>query len=147
MLWVYGYYKYSRLSPTGQITNAVRSSLRAISFGPNSFSDRDISEVITSLLSVTVTHWAFSWHLQILNTRGLCRMFHHRLPTSSQRLINCMNSEVDLDWSNVFRYTCARKREFLQQRSSYKSEGIQECYTYNFIFIHNYFNGVFKSMN
>ena len=40
--------QYSRLSPFGQITNAVRSSLRSIFFGPNSFSVKAISKAITS---------------------------------------------------------------------------------------------------
>ena len=39
---------YSRLSPSGQITNAVRSSLRSIFFGPNSFSVKAISKAITN---------------------------------------------------------------------------------------------------
>ena len=41
-------YTYSRLSPSGQITNAVRSSLRAIFFGPNLFSVKTISKAITN---------------------------------------------------------------------------------------------------
>ena len=39
---------YSRLSPSGQINNAVRSSLRSIFFGPNSFSVKVISKAITN---------------------------------------------------------------------------------------------------
>ena len=39
---------YNRLSPFGQITNAARSSLRSIFFGPNSFSVKAISKAITS---------------------------------------------------------------------------------------------------
>ena len=37
------------------------------------------------------------------------------------------------------------KREYLHmQFAPYKPEGIQEWATFNFIFIYNYFNGVFK---
>ena len=39
---------YSRLSPSGQITNAVRSSLRSIFFGPNLVSVKAISKAITN---------------------------------------------------------------------------------------------------
>ena len=40
--------EYSRLLPSGQITNAVRLSLRSIFFGPNSLSVKAISKAITS---------------------------------------------------------------------------------------------------
>ena len=41
-------YMYTRLSPSGQITNAVRSSLRSIFFGPNLFPVKAISKAITN---------------------------------------------------------------------------------------------------
>ena len=56
-------------------------------------------------MSVTVIHWDFAWRLQILNTRSLCHLIHHRLPTSSQRFINRTSGEVHLDWSVVFKCT------------------------------------------
>ena len=103
-------------------------------------------------VSVTVTHWDFVWHVHISNTRGLCRLLRHRLPTSSQQFINqAPAGEVDRDWPVVFRCTPAHPLpthgNLCTQCSSYKPEGIHECSTFNFIFIDNNFNGVFKSMN
>ena len=94
-------------------------------------------------VSVTVTHWDFLWHSQIINTRGSCRLLRHRLPTSSQRFINRTSLEVDLDWSVVFRCTFARTREFVHALRAIPARG----YPRVFLFIYNYFNGVFKSMN
>ena len=93
-------------------------------------------------VSVTVTHWDFVWHVHISNTRGLCRLLRHRLPTSSQQFINqAPAGEVDRDWPVVFRCTPAHPLpthgNLCTQCSSYKREGIHECSTFNFIFIDN----------
>ena len=47
VMWLYNV-NYSRLSPSGQITNVVRSSLRSIFVGPNSFAVKAISKAITN---------------------------------------------------------------------------------------------------
>ena len=93
-------------------------------------------------VSVTVTHWAISWHLQIFNTRGLCRLLRHRLPTSSQQFINQAREVRSIrDWSVVFRCSPAHPLpthcNLCTKCSSYKPEGIYQCSTFNFIFIDN----------
>ena len=61
------------------------------------------------------------------------------------------SGEVDRDWPVVFRCTPAHPLpthgNLCTQCLSYKPEGIHECSTFNFIFIDNQFNGVFKSMS
>ena len=103
-------------------------------------------------VSVTVTHWDFVWHLHISNPRGLCHLLRHRLPTSRQQFINqapvvkyFLIGQLCLDAHLPIR--CQHIGNLCTQCSSYKPEGIHECSTFNFIFIDNYFNGVFKSMS
>ena len=80
-------------------------------------------------VSVTVIHWDFLWYLQIINTRGYCRLLRHRRPTSSQHFIKLTNGEVELDWLT--------HRNLYTQCSSYKPEAIVDGSTFNFIFINN----------
>ena len=58
------------------------------------------------------------------------------------------SGEVDRVWSVVFRHAFVKIWESVQaaphMQACYNQEGIEECPTFNVIFISNYFNGVFK---
>ena len=71
-----------------------------------------------------VIHWSFSSHLLLFNTRGLCRLLHHHLPTSSQLYINHTNREVDHDCLDAH---MPARRNLYRHCAPYKQEGIQEC--------------------
>ena len=75
-----------------------------------------------------VTHWSFSSHLPLFNTRGLCRLLRHRLPSSSQLFIN----HSSVRWIVICQL---RLDAHLPERGNlyshcapYKAEGIQECH-------------------
>ena len=80
-----------------------------------------------------VTHWSFS-HLLLFNTRGLCRLLHHRPPTSSQLFINRTSREVDRDWSAVFKHKFARTWESVHALRTIQVRGYPRESSFNFIF-------------
>ena len=61
--------------------------------------------------------------------------------------IHCPSCNVDRDWSVVFRCIFVKTWESVYAVCAPdKPEGIQECATFNFLFIYNYFNGVFNAL-
>ena len=90
-----------------------------------------------------VTHLSFSSHLLLLNTRGLCRLLRHRLPTSSQLFINCTGRKLDRDWSVVFGNTFARTWVSVHLLRTIQASRYPRVSTFNFMFIYTYFIDVF----
>ena len=41
----------------------------------------------------------------------------------------------------------SKRRNLYRQCAAYKPEGIEDCTTFSFIFIYDYFNGFFKSFS
>ena len=86
--------------------------------------------LIYQWVQLYVTHWSFSSHLLLINTRGLCRLLHHQLSTSSQQFINrtsreigqlCLDAHLPTD-GNMY-----------TQCTPYTPEGfIQDCSIFNF---------------